>query len=149
MVTGHPRVPNTYLSLPCFDELVIVALLPGYCIRSCANKARLKIIDRINKTHEPTEAYAVKVYHKPWQMNNIRIIHFSFQCPGCRDTSPVQNDVMKLICQLSDIIGAELRREPDHELVIHIPNAVIAAIEMLNLLYRGIHGADPFEERKV
>jgi hypothetical protein len=107
----------------------------------------LKIIDRINKTPEPAKVFAVKVYHKPRKMNNIRIIHFRFQSPGCRDISLGQKDVMKLICQLSDIIGAKLRREPDHELVIHIPNAVIAAIEMLNLLHRGIHGTDPFEER--
>ena len=42
-------------------------------------------------------------------MNNIRIIHFRFQSPGCRDISPGQKDVMKLIRQLPDVIGAELQ----------------------------------------
>ena len=119
------------------------------CIHSRGNEARLKIIDRINKIPEPAEILAVKVYHESRQMNNILIIHFSFQSPGCHDTSPGQKDVMKLICQLSNIIGAELRGEPDHKLAMHIPNAVIAAIEMLNLLHRIIHGTYPFKERKV
>ena len=149
MATGYLRVPNTYLSLPCFGELAIVTLLPGYCIHSCDNKARLKIIDRINKTPEPAEVLTVKVYHKPRQMNNIRIIHFSFQSPGCRDISLWQKNVMKLICQLSDVIRAELRYEPDHEPAIYIPQAVIAAIEMINLPHRSIYGTDPFEEGKV
>ncbi|MCX5844528.1 MAG: hypothetical protein NT022_12445, partial [Deltaproteobacteria bacterium] len=96
----------------------------------------LKIIDRINKAPEPAEILAVKVYHKPRQMNNIRIIHFSFQCTGCRDTSFRQQDVIKLICQLPDVIGLELRSEPDYKLAVHIPDAVIAAIEMMNLLHR-------------
>ena len=33
-----------------------------YCIRSCGNEARLKIIDRINKIPEPAEIPAVEVY---------------------------------------------------------------------------------------
>ena len=78
--------------------------------RKLEDQRRLKIIDRINKTPEPAEILAVKVHHKPRQMNDIRIIHFSFQSPGRRDTSPGQKDVMKLIRQLPDVIGAELQK---------------------------------------
>jgi hypothetical protein len=41
----------------------------------------LKIVDRVNQTPEPAEGLAVEVYDKPRQMDNIRIIHFSFQSP--------------------------------------------------------------------
>ena len=111
--------------------------------------ARLKIIDHINKIPESAEIPAVEVYHKSRQMNKIRIIHFSFQSLGCCDTSPGQKDVMKLICQLGDVMGLELRSEPDYQLAMHIPDAVIAGIEMMNLLHRFIHRTYPFKERKV
>ena len=118
-------------------------------IRSCGNEARLKIIDRINKIPEPAEIPAIEINHKSRQMNKIRIIHFSFQSPRRRDSSPRQKDVMKLICQLFDIIGVELRSKPDYKLAMHIPNAVIASIEMMNLLHRIIHGTYPFKEPEV
>ena len=120
-----------------------------HCIHSCGNEVMLKIIDRINKISEPAERPAVKVYHKPRQMDNINIIHFSFQSPGRRDTSPRREDVMKLIYQFPNVIGVELRSEPNHKLAMHISNAVIAAIEMMDLLHRIIHGTYSFKERKV
>ncbi len=71
------------------------------------NEAMLKIIDRINKTLEPAEVLAVEVYHKARQMNNILIIRFSLQCTGCRDAASREKDVVKLICQLPDVIEVE------------------------------------------
>ena len=46
-------------------EETTLASLSRYCILSCENERRLKVIDRINKTPEPAEVFAVKVYHKP------------------------------------------------------------------------------------
>ena len=119
------------------------------CIHSRGNEARLKIIDRINKAPEPVEILAVKVYHQSWQVDNIRTIHFIFQSPGCSDNSLGQEDVMKLICQLPNVVGAELGGEPDYKFAMYIPNAVLATIEMPNPFHRIIHGTYTLEERKV
>src|SRR5512143_2317309 len=56
---------------------------------------------------------------------------------------------MKKLLEPLDMVWSQGRREPDHELPVDIPHAMVAAVKTVDMLDCSVTGVDPLEEREI